>query len=191
MVLNYADVWRPQESPATLMYDIALIIGGSLLIALCAQISFHIGVVPITGQTFGVLIVGALLGWKRGAATTLLYLIEGANGLPVFASGTAGIGVLAGPTGGYLIGFVFAASLVGWLAQLGWDRRVSTTILAMLAGNLVIYLCGLPWLRLVLGVSWSEALSFGLTPFVVGDLIKIALAAALLPLGWKLLATKP
>lgn len=191
MVLNYADVWRPQESPATLMYDIALIIGGSLLIALCAQISFHIGVVPITGQTFGVLIVGALLGWKRSAATTLLYLIEGANGLPVFAGGTAGIGVLAGPTGGYLIGFVFAASLVGWLAQLGWDRKVSTTILAMLAGNLVIYLCGLPWLRLVLGVSWPEALSFGLTPFIVGDLIKIALAAALLPLGWKLLATKP
>jgi len=187
MVMNVADIWRPQTQQSGLVYDIVLVLAGSLLIALSAQVSFTLGPVPITGQTFGVLLVAALLGWKRGGAAVLAYLAEGASGLPVFAGGAGGAAVFAGPTGGYLVGFLPAAVLVGWLAQLGWDRRFSTTVLAMIGGNLVIYLFGVPWLRTVLGVDWPTAFSYGLTPFIWGDALKVVLAAVLLPLGWQIL----
>ncbi len=188
MYLTYADVLRPQTKQNGRLYDLFLVLVGSVLVALTAQIAFELpGGVPITGQTFGVLLVGALLGRKRGTAAMLAYLAQGAIGLPVFANGAAGAHVFAGPTGGYLAGFVIAAALVGWLAERGWDRRVLTTIIAMLLGNIVIYAAGVPWLKQVLAADWSQALQWGLTPFLVGDVIKIALAAVLLPLGWRLL----
>lgn len=190
MVLNIADSWRPADRSAGFLYDTGLVLAGSLLIALSAQVAFNIGPVPITGQTFGVLVVAALLGWQRGAAAVIAYLIEGSMGLPVFASGAAGIATFAGPTGGYLIGFVPAAALVGWLAQLGWDRRFFTTVCAMILGNLVIYLFGVPWLKTVLSVGWEQAFAFGLTPFVIGDLIKVFASAIALPIGWRLLGSK-
>jgi len=129
--------------------------------------------------------VGALLGRARGGLSVLLYLLEGAAGLPVFAGGTAGLARLVGPTGGYLVGFVVAAAVVGFLAQRGWDRKVGSTALAMLVGNAFIYLFGLPWLAHFVGAE--KAVSLGLLPFIPGDLVKLALAALSLPLGWKLL----
>jgi biotin transport system substrate-specific component len=185
--LTIADLLRPDEKRAAAVYDICLVISSSLLIALCAHIKILLpfSPVPVTAQTFAVLMTGALLGARRGALAVLAYIIQGALGLPVFALG-GGLAVLLGPTGGYIIGFVPAAYLTGYLAQKGWDRRIGTTILAMVFGNLVIYACGLFWLSLLTGMSKS-VLTAGLYPFVVGDLVKIALAAAVLPAGWKLL----
>lgn len=185
MHATYADLLRPSRQFTAVAYDLALVIIGASVIALSAQLSLNIGPVPVTGQTFGVLIVAALLGWKRGGAAILAYLAQGASGLPVFAGGLGGAAVFAGPTGGYLAGFLPAAVLVGWLAQRGWDRRFALTVAAMILGNLVIYAFGVPYLRAVLAVSWSDAFTFGLTPFLAGDLVKVLLAAFLLPIGWR------
>lgn len=162
--------------------EIVLILIGSWLVALTAQLVVPLWPVPITGQTFGVLLVGAILGSKRGALALLTYLAQGAIGLPVFAGGTGGIARFMGPTGGYLIGFIIAAFVVGWLSEQGWDRRFTTTVLAMLIGNMVIYACGIP--RLATFVGWETVLKVGLFPFVVGDLLKIILAAVTLPQAW-------
>ena len=182
-----ADLLRPTEKRSAAIYDIALVIGGSLLIALCARVTVLLpfSPIPVTAQTFAVLMIGALLGAKRGGLAALAYIIQGALGLPVFAFG-GGPALLLGPTGGYLIGFIPAAYVTGYLAQKGWDRRIGTTILAMIFGNLVIYTCGLLWLIRLMGISKS-ILSVGLYPFIIGDLVKIVLAAAILPGGWKLL----
>ncbi len=182
----FADMLRPTDRTRALAYDAVLVIGGSLLVALFAQISIDLPFtpVPITGQTFAVLLVGALLGSQRGAAALTAYLVEGVAGLPFFAGGESGIVILAGPKGGYLVGFVAAAFVVGWLAERGWDRRIPTTALAMLIGNVIIYLFGV--LRLGALIGFDKAPTLGLLPFIPGDLIKLALAAALLPLGWKL-----
>ncbi|MCA9981413.1 MAG: biotin transporter BioY [Anaerolineales bacterium] len=182
---TYADILRPSDNRRALGYDLGLVVGGSLFIALLAQLSLNIGPVPITGQTLGVLLIGALFGSKRGALTVLAYLAQGAMGLPVFAGGTAGPAVLVGPTAGYLVGFVFAAFVVGLLAERGWDRHALTTALAMLIGNLVIYTVGVAWLSTLIGLE--AAIANGVVPFLLGDLLKIALATALLPLGWKLI----
>jgi biotin transport system substrate-specific component len=179
-----ADLIRPCEKKSAVLYDLALIIGGSLLVALSAQIAVGYPV-PITAQTFAVLMLAALLGPARAALCLLAYIAEGAAGLPVFAQGKAGFAALLGPTGGYLIGFVPAAYLVGFLARKGWDRRISTTIIAMIFGNGIIYAFGLLWLSGLVGLH--SALAGGLYPFIPGDLLKIALAAALLPSAWKLL----
>ena len=182
-----ADLLRPSEKSSAAIYDIALVIGGSLLIALCARITVMLpfSPVPVTAQTFAVLVIGALLGAKRGGLAALAYIIEGALGLPVFALG-GGFAVLLGPTGGYLIGFIPAAYVTGFLAQKGWDRRIGTTVLAMIFGNIVIYTFGLLWLFRLMGISKTVP-AMGLYPFIVGDLAKIVLAAAVLPAGWKLL----
>ncbi len=180
-----ADVLRPCRIWRAGFYDIALIIGGSLLIALCAQVAIPLWPVPVTGQTFAVLMIAALLGCRRGCFAVLAYIAEGAAGLPVFAHGRAGFAVLLGPTAGYLVGFIAAACIVGLLAEKGWDRRIGTTVLAMVLGNLAIYAFGLIWLSCLIGVN--AALVDGLYPFIVGDLMKITLAAILLPSGWKLL----
>ncbi len=174
-------IW-PRESLAR---DLILVLVGSWLIALTAQISFSIGPVPVTGQTFGVLLVGALLGSRRGAVSVLAYLAQGFAGLPVFANGAATTAVLAGPTAGYLLGFLPAAFVVGWLCERGWDRRVGTAVIAMLLGNLFIYAFGLPWLSRFVG--WDQVLQLGLIPFIPGDILKIVLAAMVMPSGWKLL----
>ena|SRR5712691_9902788 len=186
----YADLWRPAVRRHALAYDAALILAGSLSIALSAQLAFRLPFtpVPITGQTLAVLLTGALLGSRRGALAALAYLGEGLGGLPVFASGGGGLAHLTGPTGGYLGGFVLAALVTGFLAERGWDRRVGTTLLAMLLGNIVIYVPGLLWLSAFAGPD--KTLGMGLYPFILGDLLKIACAAALLPLGWKLVRIK-
>ena len=165
-----------------------LIVLFSLITAAAAQVSIPLPFtpVPITGQTFAVLLTGALLGSRLGALSLLLYLAEGAAGLPVFALGRSGLATLLGPTGGYLLAFPVAAFVVGWLAERGWDRRVFTTALAMLLGNLVIYAGGVPWLARFVG-GLPEAVALGMVPFLPGDAIKLVLAALLLPTGWALL----
>ncbi len=188
--LTQADVFRPQTQTRALLYDIALIIGASVFIAIMAQLTVYLpfSPVPVTGQTLAVLLVGALLGSSRGSMAVLAYLAEGASGMPVFAGGHAGAIVLAGPTGGYLLGFVVAAYAVGWLAERGWDRNIALATAAMLLGNAIIYISGLAWLAQFVGAQ--NAPVAGLYPFIAGDIIKIAIAALLLPAGWKLLATK-
>ena len=185
-IVTVADVWRPSEKTQAFLYDILLIFGGSLFIALFAQMKFLLPFsrVPVTGQTFAILMIGALLGAKRGSLTVLIYITEGLVGLPVFAMGS-GLLVLRGFTGGYIIGFIFAAYIVGLLAEKGWDRRVWTTVLTMVIGNVIIYAFGLAWLTRVPTVK--SVFFEGLYPFIPGDLIKITLAAILLPSGWKLL----
>jgi len=182
-----ADLLRPCERRSAVLYDTALVIGGSLLIGLCAQVKILLpfSPVPITAQTFAVLTIGMLLGSRRGSLCVLMYIIQGAAGLPVFAMG-GGFAVLIGPTGGYLVGFIPAAYITGLLAQKGWDRRIGTTVLAMVLGNIVIYAFGLLWLCCLTGINRAVP-AVGLYPFLVGDLLKIALAAAVLPSAWKLL----
>ena len=180
-----AGVFRPCEKWLAGLYDAALILGGALLIGLCAQIAVG-WPVPFTGQTFAVLLTGALLGGRRAVLSVLTYLAAGMVGLPVFSMGRSGFAMLLGPTGGYLVGFVAAAYITGVLAEKGWDRRVGTTILAMVLGNIAIYAFGLGWLCWLMGVD-RTVLAVGLYPFVVGDCLKITLAALILPTGWKLL----
>ena len=165
-----------------------LTVTGSLLIWLAAKIQIPFYPVPMTMSTFAVLAIGMAYGWRLGTATILLYLAEGAMGLPVFA-GTPekgiGLAYMLGGTGGYLVGYVFAAAAVGKLAERGWDKNVLTTGLAMLIGNALIYVPGLLWLGTLFG--WDKPIiEWGLAPFVLGDLTKLALAAALMPLMWKL-----
>ena len=166
------------------LYDLGLILTGSVLIALSAQaaVPLPFSPVPVTGQTFAVLLLGAALGRSRGAAAVLAYLAEGAAGLPVFAGGLAGPAVLLGPTGGYLFGFLPAAWICGALAERGWDRRFLGTLAAMTLGDLVIFAVGVPWLARFVGPG--NAIAFGFTPFVAGNLAKIVLAAGLLPFAW-------
>jgi len=185
--VTYADILRPSVKRHAVFYDIVLIIGGSLFIALCAQVIIPLpfSPVPITGQTLAVLLTGALLGSKRGSLALLAYLTEGTAGLPVFAGGTAGLLCLVGPTGGYLMGFIAAAFITGLLAERGWDQRVRTTFPAMLIGNAAIYVFGLIWLARFVGTE--KVLSMGFYPFIPGDLLKLALASILLPSGWRLL----
>ena len=170
-----------------LLWDAVLVVGFACLTAAFAQISFWIGPVPVTGQTFAVLLTGALLGSRRGALSQLSYLAVGATGIPYWFAlgGPPGIARLVGPTGGYLIGFVAVAFLVGWLAERGWDRRVWTAALAMLAGETVLYIFGLTWLARF--VPAGNVLQVGLYPFVIGDLMKVAAAALMLPSAWLLL----
>ncbi|MCX7860032.1 MAG: biotin transporter BioY [Chloroflexus sp.] len=171
-----------------LVADTLLVVLGSLFVALSAQIRISLmpfSPVPITGQTLGVLLVGGLLGPRLGLAALLLYLLEGAIGLPFFAGGAAGYTHLFGATGGYLISFPIAAALTGWLAARGWDRRFPTAIAAMVLASLVIYLIGATWLAFFIGAE--NAIVKGVLPFLLGDAIKILLAAAALPGGWQAL----
>ena len=174
---------------AKLLHGLLLMVAGSILLTVSAKISIPFIPVPMTMQTFVVLTLGMAFGWRLGAATVLLYLAQGAMGLPVFA-GTPekgiGLAYMMGPTGGYLVGFVLAAAVCGWLAERGWDRNLLTTALAMFIGNVLIYVPGVLWLGSLLG--WDKPiLEWGLTTFLLGDATKLALAAVVLPLTWKLL----
>ena len=182
--LLLADIWRPSRKALAFAYDAALIIAGSLIIALSAKIVIPLpfSPVPVTGQTLAVLLVGALYGSKRGSLAVLAYLAEGIAGLPVFAMG-GGILYLAGPTGGYLSGFVLGAYITGFLSERGWDRSVPFTLCAMLIGNIAIFFCGVFWLFQFIG---SKALVVGIIPFIPGGIVKTVIAAAILPSGWKL-----
>ncbi len=188
-----ADMAWPAHTDMTLMTRVlrgtVLAVAGSLLIWLSAKIQVPFYPVPMTMGTFAVLAIGMAYGWRLGTATVLLYLAEGAMGLPVFA-GTPekgiGLAYMLSGTGGYLVGYVLAAAAAGWLAERGWDRNVLTTGAAMLIGNALIYVPGLLWLGTLFG--WDKPiLAWGLIPFVLGDLTKLALAAALMPAVWKLL----
>jgi biotin transport system substrate-specific component len=181
---------------ARIAFQVACAVAGSLLIAGLAQISFTLPFtpVPITGQTLGVLLVGAAYGPGLGAATLLLYLAWAVVGLPVLAPGADGTHVtgiqvlrLTSVTGGYLWGFVLAAAVVGWLSRRGWDRSLRSSIGAMLLGSIVIYLVGVPWLMASLDLPLEKGLELGLYPFVIGDTMKLLAAAGLLPAAWALL----
>jgi biotin transport system substrate-specific component len=187
---------RVGERASSRQRHVLMVAMGTLLIVLGARAAFYLPgnpLVPITLQTFGVLFGGALLGSRRGVLSVLLYLMLGIVGLPVFAQGESGLDALAtysggrlvlGASGGYLFGFVLASALVGRLAELGWDRHIGGSVAALVLGNAVIYAVGVPWLALAAELDGPKALEFGLYPFLVGDLIKLALAAALLPVGW-------
>lgn len=164
--------------------DVLLVSGGAALTALSAQVVIPMLPVPMTGQTFAVLLCGAAMGWKRGAASQIAYLTAGIAGAPIMAEGMPGLVALAGPTAGYLLAFPLAAALTGVLSERGWDRRVWSTALAMVLGMLVIYACGLAGLTRF--VEGSKLLATGLLPFIPGDLVKVAIAAALLPSVWGL-----
>src|SRR5712691_3313401 len=167
------------------LVDSLLVLLGSLVMAGLAQLSIPLPFtpVPITGQTLGVLLVGASLGAWRGASALTLYLVEGSIGLPFFAGGASGVGALLGPTGGYLIGFVAAAFVVGLLAERQYDRSVRWAVLTFALGVAVVYLFGVPWLGRFVG--GEKALIAGFLPFLPGACIKAALAALLLPSAWK------
>jgi biotin transport system substrate-specific component len=171
-----------------LLTDVLLVLAGTGFVALAAQVSFDIPgtPVPITGQTFAVVLVGASLGALLGLASLGLYLFVGALGAPVYADGHHGWDVLTGPTGGYIVGFVLAAIVTGWLAQQRWDRRFSSAVAAMLTGNVLIYAVGLPWLADDQDLGFKDTMAEGLAPFIPGDLLKLYLAGALLPGAWRL-----
>lgn len=174
----------------SLLRDALLVIGGAAFVAICSQISVPLPFtpVPITAQTLGVLLTGALMGSRRGGLALLLYWGEGVAGLPVFQGGHSGLAYALGPTGGYLVGFVVAAFVVGWLAERDWDRSPLRLGLALLVGTLVIYGLGAWWLTIVLSISFERALALGVLPFLMGDALKAALVATTLPSGRLLLA---
>jgi biotin transport system substrate-specific component len=172
---------------------IALVLIGVALIAIGAKISIPIpgNPVPITGQTFGVLVAGGALGFRRGIAASGIYVLLGVLGLPFFALSKTGVEVLWGTTGGYLIGFIVAAAIVGRLAELGWDRKLVGAIGAMLIANAAIYVIGVPWLMYVTGNDLAWGIQNGLLPFLLGDAIKLALAAAAFPAAWWFVGRRP
>ena len=178
-------VTRSQDS--TRIRDLTLVLAGSVFLALSGQVAVRLpfSPVPVTGQTLAVLLTGSVLGKRRGTLSVLLYLFEGAIGLPVFAGGTLGIARLLGPTGGYLCGFVTAAFIAGALTERGWGSRMRSALLAMVIANTVIYLAGLPWLARFVGLERVFAL--GMAPFLAGDLIKMAVAASVLTVGQRVL----
>lgn len=184
-------IGRRESARASLAWDVFFVVLGSAVIAALAQVSIPLRPVPVTGQTLGVLLVATALGPVRGPAAVLLYLGEGAVGLPVFAEAKSGAGYLifmdpAHTTGGYLWGFALAAVVLGWLARMGWDRGVVSALAAMLVGEVVIFACGIAWLAAALGVPLDKALEFGLYPFVLGEIVKLSIAAGLLPGAWRL-----
>jgi len=181
-------LWPQQEGVRDMLRLAILALAGTALLVLSAKIKVPFWPVPMTMQTFAVLVIGMAYGWRLGAVTVALYLLEGAAGLPVF-TGTPerGIGVLymVGPTGGFLAGFVVGAAISGWLAEQGWDRSVVRTLGAMLAGEAAMFALGLGWLTYLFGAT--KAIEFGLAPFVWAEIFKIALAAAVMPGAWWLL----
>lgn len=181
----------------SLVLDIVLVLAGTGLTAVLAQIAIPLWPVPVTMQTFAVLFVGTTLGPLRGSLSLGLYLVLGVAGLPIFSEGKSG-SLFALTSGGYILGFVLAALVTGWLARLAWDRKVLKTIVAFLAGTVTIYAVGLPWLYLSLQnlgpAIWQDLLGYdtliaatlgaGLIPFLIGDALKALVAGALLPLAW-------
>jgi biotin transport system substrate-specific component len=176
----------PRATPAV---DVVLALGGAALIAVAAQISIALPFtpVPLTLQTFAVAATAAALGLRTGAAASILYLAAGLVGLPVYADASSGWHAVSGSTGGYLVGFVVCALIVGWCGDRGWTSSFSSTIGAMMLGQTVIYICGLVWLRHSLHTPLDKTLEYGLYPFVIGDLLKVYAAAAVLPPAHRLI----
>lgn len=170
--------------PGSLVRDVLLVVGAAAFVGALAQVSIHLPFtpVPITGQTLGVLLAGTALGWKRATAALSLYAVGGLAGVPWFAGHASGY---VGASFGYVVGFVLCAALCGFLAERGADRTVLRSVPAMVAGEIVMYAVGVAWLGASLHVGAREALALGLTPFLVGDAVKAAGAALLLPAAWK------
>jgi biotin transport system substrate-specific component len=185
---------RVSERMHTRARHLALILIGTALIALGAQVTVYVpgNPVPFTGQTFGVLLSAGALGFRRGVAASALYLLIGAIGLPVFAGGKHGLDIVLGASGGYIVGFVVASAIVGRLAELGWDRTILGAIGAMLFGSLAIYAVGVPWLAFVaFGGDLNMAYQQGMQTFLLWDALKLALAAAAFPVSWWFVGRRP
>jgi biotin transport system substrate-specific component len=176
----------------TLALDLVLVAAGAALTAIAAQIAIPLWPVPVTMQTLAVLLVGVSLGAVRGALSMVFYAVLGIVGLPVFSDASSGFAVIAGPTGGYIIGFIFAAAFTGWLAQRQWDRKVLRSILAFLGGSVVVFAFGLPWLAYALGTfglpnDLNSVLQAGLYPFIIGGVVKALLASGIMAASWRAL----
>lgn len=189
-------IGRRSTAQASAATDVVLVVAASLLMALLAQLSIKLPFtpVPISGQTLGVLLIGGALGAVRGGAALALYLAWGAVGLPFFAEGEGGVSHLgfATASAGYLWGMLVASVVIGWLAQKGWDRSLGSAIGAMVIGEIVIFTFGVVWLSQAIDVpivgsaeAMDDALDFGLYPFVIGDILKVLVAAAALPAAWR------
>ena len=174
--ISYAGMFRPSLKREALIYDLVMVVGASIFIALSAQIAIPVpfSPVPITGQTFGILFLGAVLGSRIGTLSVIMYIFEGLIGLPVFAGGTMGFLYLLGPTGGYLIGFIPAVYLVGYLSERGWINNFTSAFVTMIIGTTVIFVFGISWLAVTAG--FGTALSIGFYPYMPGAVIKIILA---------------
>lgn len=181
--VTLVDIAAPRSSA---LMNVLLVVAASLVTAAAAQLEIRLPwtPVPVTGQTFAVLMSGVVLGARRAFAAQCLYLLEGASGLPFFAGGAAGVLKLVGPTGGYLMAFPFAAAITGALAENAWDRKPATMFLTMLAGSAIIFALGLA--QLSRWVPAGSLLASGLLPFIPGDIVKALLATAALPLAWRL-----
>lgn len=169
--------------------DLVLVAAGAALTSIAAQVSVPLWPVPVTGQTLAVLLVGTALGPIRGGISMVLYAVLGIVGLPVFSESSSGWGVIAGPTGGYIIGFVFSAILTGWLAQRAWDRKLLRAFVAFLAGSVVTFAFGLPWLAVFLGSvgapnDLQSVLQAGLYPFIIGGIVKSIIGAGIITAAW-------
>jgi biotin transport system substrate-specific component len=184
---------RVSERMSTRLRNLALVVLGALVIYLTAQVSIPLPFtpIPITGQTFGVLLVGGGLGFRRGLASVGLYVLIGVIGLPFFAEGQGGFGVILGARGGYILGFIAGGALVGRLAELGWDRHIGGSLAAMAIGTAVIYAIGVPWLKVTLGMPWETAVSVGMTQFLLWDAAKLVVAAGIFPAAWWFIGRRP
>ena len=192
--LTIADFLVPvtvAERLNTRVRDTILVASGALFVYLTSLVVVPHDPIPWTGQTFGVLMVGGALGLRRGLLAVALYVLLGYVGLPFFAEGKSGASVILGPSGGYLIGFIVAAAVVGRLAELGWDRRFGGAIGMMLIGSVIIYAIGLPWLAVAKDYTLSATIAAGLTPFILWDAIKLAVAAGVFPVAWWLIGRRP
>ncbi len=171
--------------PGGLVRDGALVLGGAAFVGIAAQVSIQTPFtpVPFTGQTFAVVLAAGVLGSARGVLSMVVYLLAGMAGVPWFAGGASGA---AAPSFGYVVGFIAAAAVVGALADRGATRTALRTGAVMVLGNVIIYAVGVTWLKLALGVGWGTALSLGLTPFLIGDALKIVIAAGLFPTAWRM-----
>lgn len=176
----------PYSGRASLYRDLLIGLVGSIALALSAQAKIPVGPVPITLQTFVLFTMAMAFGWRAAGIMVLAYWVEGLAGLPVFAGAPhASAAVFAGPTGGFLFGFLPAAVLTGWLAEKGWDRNNFTALAAMMLGTLLLYAFGTPWLVLVVGLGWSDTWQYGMQPFLIGDVVKMLAAALIFPELWR------
>jgi biotin transport system substrate-specific component len=170
--------------PRHLVIDITLVVLGAALVGGFAQLYVPLEPVPITGQTLAVLLVGATLGAVRGSLSMIVYAVLGVVGVPWFSEQSSGWSVIVGASGGYIVGFIFAAFAIGWLSERKWDRQVLKALAIFAGGSLIVFAIGLPWLSFVLGTDLNTTLEYGLYPFILGGIIKAVIAAGLLPLAW-------
>lgn len=181
---------RPSSHVRAFALDAALVLTGVALVAVLAKVSFFIGPIPITGQTLGVILVGAALGAKRGAASLTTYMLVGLAGVPVFAGPVAGPAYVLMPSFGFVIGFIPAAYVAGWFAERAWDRKPWLAFVGFIAASVVPFLIGVPYMALILAtvmgveVTFATVMSAGVLPFIVPGLIKAAFAAVLIPAAW-------